>query len=114
MNAIVLEKYGPPDVLQLREVDKPTPKANEVLIRIYAAAVTATDPVDRKGEPFVARIFSGIRRPKHPIPGGMLAGVIEAWRPGVRIHRSYSGGPRRVQMPGGRRGARNHTGRHEL
>jgi NADPH:quinone reductase-like Zn-dependent oxidoreductase len=78
MNAIVLEKYGPPNVLQLREVEKPTPKANEVQIRIYAAAVTATDPVDRKGEPFVARIFSGIRRPKNPIPGGMLAGVIEA------------------------------------
>lgn len=84
MNAIVLEKYGPPNVLQLREVEKPTPKANEVLIRIYAAAVTATDPVDRKGEPFVARIFSGIRRPKHPIPGGMLAGVIEATGKDVR------------------------------
>ena len=78
MNAIVYEKYGPPDVLQLREVEKPTPKDKEVLIKIYAAAVTATDPVDRKGEPFVARFFSGLRKPKHPIPGGMLAGVIEA------------------------------------
>jgi len=84
MNAIVLEKYGPPSVLQFSEVEKPTPKDNEVLIRIYAAAVTATDPVDRKGEPFVARIFSGIRRPKHPIPGGMLAGVIEATGKDVR------------------------------
>ncbi|MCZ6672832.1 MAG: NAD(P)-dependent alcohol dehydrogenase [Verrucomicrobia bacterium] len=78
MNAIVYEKYGPPDVLQLREVEKPTPKNDEVLIRIHAAAVTATDPVDRKGEPYVARIFSGLRKPKHPIPGGMLAGEIEA------------------------------------
>ena len=78
MNAIVYEKYGPPDVLQLREVEKPTTKNDEVLIRIHAAAVTATDPVDRKGEPYVARIFSGLRKTKHPIPGGMLAGEIEA------------------------------------
>ena len=78
MNAIVYEKYGSPDVLQVKEIDKPTPMSNEVLIRIHAAAVTATDPVDRKGEPFVARIFSGLTRPKHSIPGGTLAGAVEA------------------------------------
>jgi NADPH:quinone reductase-like Zn-dependent oxidoreductase len=78
MRAIVLTKYGSPDVLQLEEVEKPTPKENEVLIRIYAATVTATDPVNRKGEPFISRVFTGLRRPKKPIPGTELAGEIEA------------------------------------
>ncbi|MGB3713363.1 MAG: NAD(P)-dependent alcohol dehydrogenase, partial [Candidatus Promineifilaceae bacterium] len=78
MKAIVFTEYGPPDVLQLKEVDKPTPKDNEVLIRIYAATVTATDPVNRKGEPLISRFVTGLRRPKKQIPGTELAGEIEA------------------------------------
>ena len=78
MKAIVCTKYGSPDVLQLKEVEKPTPENNEVLIRIYAATVNATDPVMRKGEPFISRFFTGLRRPKNPIPGTELAGEIEA------------------------------------
>jgi NADPH:quinone reductase-like Zn-dependent oxidoreductase len=78
MKAIVCPKYGPPDVLQLKEVEKPIPEDDEVLIRIYAATVNATDPVFRKGEPFIARFFTGLRRPKKPIPGNELAGEIEA------------------------------------
>jgi len=78
MKAIVCTKYGPPDVLQLKEVAKPTPKDNEILIRIYAAPVTAADGFMRKGEPFLGRLFLGLRKPKKTIPGGEFAGKIEA------------------------------------
>jgi NADPH:quinone reductase-like Zn-dependent oxidoreductase len=85
MKAIVYTKYGPPDVLQLKEVKKPTIKDNEVLIRIYAAAVSATDPVFRKGDPFVSRFSTGLMRPKNSIPGDVLAGEIEAVGKDVKL-----------------------------
>ena len=78
MKAIVYTKYGSPDVLQLTEVAKPTPEDNEILIRIFAAVVGATDPVFRKGEPFISRFFTGLMRPKNSILGDVLAGEIEA------------------------------------
>jgi NADPH:quinone reductase-like Zn-dependent oxidoreductase len=78
MKAIVVTKYGPPEVLQLVEVEKPTPKENEVLIKVHAATVNATDPVFRKGKPFIARFFTGLTKPKNPIPGNEFAGEIEA------------------------------------
>ena len=78
MRAIVVTKYGPPEVLELRQVEKPAPKDNEVLIRIHATAVVATDPQFRKGDPFITRFFNALTKPKHSIPGDVLAGEIEA------------------------------------
>lgn len=78
MKAIVVTKYGPPDVLQLREVEKPTPKDNEVLIRIYATTATAADCAMRQGPPLFGRLFTGLTKPKDPIPGAEFAGEIEA------------------------------------
>lgn len=78
MKAIICTKYGDPDVLQLKEVARPAPKDNEVLIRIKAAAVTLSDSMMRKGTPFLVRFFSGFIRPKTAILGAEFAGEIES------------------------------------
>jgi len=77
MKAIVCTKYGPPEVLQLKEVEKPTPKDNEVLIKIHATTVNRTDCGILRAKPFVIRFFTGIFKP-NPILGTEFAGIIEA------------------------------------
>jgi NADPH:quinone reductase-like Zn-dependent oxidoreductase len=78
MKAVVCTKYGPPDVLQLGEVDKPIPKDNEVLVKIYATTVNRTDYATLRAIPFFARLVTGIFRPNKPILGTEFAGKIEA------------------------------------
>jgi len=90
MKAIVYEKYGPPDVLELRDVPKPTPKDNEVLVRVCATTVTKYDWWGRSstaptGFGLLMRMASGIRKPKQPILGTELAGEIEAVGKDVRL-----------------------------
>ena len=79
MKAIVYEKYGPPDVLQLKEVEKPIPKDNEVLIKVYAASLNYADWAFVRGEPFLVRLMgAGLLKPKNQILGADLAGQVEA------------------------------------
>jgi len=77
MKAIIASKYGTPDVLQLKDIEKPIPKDNEVLIKVYETIVTPADIAFRKGEPFITRFFGGLTKPKF-ISGVELAGKIEA------------------------------------
>lgn len=77
MNSIVYTRYGPPEVLQLRQVDKPVPGDDEVLIKIHAVTVASEDCIFRKGRPFIARMATGLFRPKIAVLGSSLAGEVE-------------------------------------
>ncbi|MFK7805167.1 MAG: NAD(P)-dependent alcohol dehydrogenase [Anaerolineae bacterium] len=76
MKAIVCTKYGPPDVLQLKDVPKPAPKDNEVLIRVHASTATTAGLTGRTGKPYFARVFSGFSKPKKDILGIEISGEI--------------------------------------
>src|SRR2546428_13640568 len=83
MRAVVYDRYGPPDVLRLEEVEQPVPKADEVLIKIHATTVNRTDCAVRAAKPFISRFVTGLRRPRRKILGSELAGNVEAVGPGV-------------------------------
>ncbi len=92
MKAVICTKYGPPEVLQLRKVEKPVPKDNEVLIKVYATTVHRGDTrmrslniPGRRWQVLLARIFLGIRKPKKAILGMELSGKIEVLGKDVRL-----------------------------
>ncbi|HEV7234978.1 MAG TPA: NAD(P)-dependent alcohol dehydrogenase, partial [Ktedonobacteraceae bacterium] len=78
MKAIVYTKYGAPDVLALKEVEKPTPKDDEVLIKVHAVSANAADLHFLRGDPFLLRLMSGLLKPKNTILGVDIAGRVEA------------------------------------
>ena len=93
MRAIIYRKSGSPDVLQLKEVEKPVPKDNELLIKVYATTVTAGDVAVRSFKSqklfwLLMRIMYGLKRPKRPILGSELAGEIEAVGKNVKSFRT--------------------------
>jgi len=87
MKAIIQDRYGSPDVLQLREVDKPVAADNEVLVRIHAAGVNARDWHVMRGDPYLARLTLGFGRPKVKIRGTDFAGRVEAVGRDVKRYR---------------------------
>ncbi len=78
MRAVVHDRYGPPEILRLEEVDRPVPKDDEVLVSVCASSVTRSDTGLRGSEYWYARAITGLRRPKQRIAGMELAGVVEA------------------------------------
>ncbi len=98
MKAIVYAKYGSPEVLKLKEVEKPVPKDNEVLIKVYAVSINDWDWQLLIGTPFINRLINGLLKPKKKILGSDIAGQIEAvgknaklFQPGDKVYGDLSG-----------------------
>jgi len=83
MRAVVHDSYGPPEVLRVEDVEKPTPNDDEVLVRVHATTVNRSDVGWLRASPFFARFFTGLRRPKHRTLGMELAGEVDAVGAGV-------------------------------
>jgi len=77
MKAVFVTNYGGPEVLVVKETNRPVPKENEILVKVNAASITTADSMMRSGTPRLARLFVGISRPKKPIIGTGFAGVVE-------------------------------------
>src|SRR5437588_1368199 len=98
MKAIVYTKYGSPDVLQFKEVEKPIPKDGQILVKIYAASVNPLDWHLMRASPFLVRLGGGLRKPKDPRLGADFAGRVEAvgnhvtqFQPGDEVFGAYTG-----------------------
>ena len=85
MKAIVCNKYGSPDVLEIKELKKPLPTENQVLVRVHSSSLNYSNLVLLKGKPFLARFAFGLMRPKFSIPGGDIAGKVEAVGKDVKL-----------------------------
>jgi hypothetical protein len=101
MKAIVTTQYGPPDVLQFKEIATPTPADDEVLIKVYAASVNPLDLYGMRGGPWLVRLMTGRLKPKHKVLGCDIAGRVEAvgrhvkqFQPGDEVFgvRGFAGG----------------------
>jgi NADPH:quinone reductase-like Zn-dependent oxidoreductase len=99
MKAIVINEYGSPDVLELKEIDKPVVKENEVLVRVNAAALNAGDIFSMRGSPWLARFTVGFPKPKNYVLGWDVAGRVEAmgksvtrFQPGDAVFAACGGG----------------------
>jgi NADPH:quinone reductase-like Zn-dependent oxidoreductase len=100
MKAIVYTKYGSPDVLDLEEIEKPTPKDGEVLVKVHAASANARDWRLLRADPFLVRLMGGgLLKPKHNTLGSDIAGRVEAvggnvkqFQPGDEVFGDLSGG----------------------
>jgi NADPH:quinone reductase-like Zn-dependent oxidoreductase len=98
MRAALQERYGPPEILRVAEVDRPEPGPGELLVRVHASSVCRTDTHLRAAKPFIWRFFAGFRRPKQRIAGREFAGEVEAvgsevteFAPGDRVFGIRSG-----------------------
>ena len=78
MKAITATGYGSPEVFQFTEVARPEPKADQILVKVVVSSATTADTMMRTGKPYIGRLFTGISKPKFPIPGTGFAGVVEA------------------------------------
>jgi NADPH:quinone reductase-like Zn-dependent oxidoreductase len=102
MKAAVNTRYGPPDVVRIAEVEKPTVTAHAVLVKVHATTVNRTDCGFRAAKPFIVRFFSGLIRPKATVLGSEFAGVVEAVGSGVT---AFTAGDRVFGFSEGRFGA---------